>query len=210
MSGISSSAATARLTVTTPATTDVQPLRAQLGSALHDHQALALLELGDTRCTLLVDDGDPGHATPVVHCMPLGVQLLTQRTFKKGMPTEAQLETGIMVVEDAVMPLARLVPDGALLASRDPLLRQIARQATGDPCLGNATPQSVSREAIEALFDRMAQQAGRTYGSPDPDAPHTPEAAAALLLLREALHHWQCNHLHLLPTPTQSGPSIHP
>lgn len=180
-----------------PSVEAIQRLRQQLGTALQPAQALALLELGESGCALLISEGLQGHPTPVVHHMHLGVQLLAQRTFKKAMPTEAQLEAGIMVVEDAVMPLQRLVPAHSVLATRDPLLRDIARHATGS--LLHGTPAAVSREAIEALFSRLASQASRPYGGPDPDLPQQPTWAAALLILREALHHWQFEQMSLLP-----------
>lgn len=191
----------------TPTVADMQQLRALLGPAALPQQAVALFDVGDSACCLLISEGSGGHPTPVVHYIHLGLHLLTQRTFKKDMPTTAQLEAGIMVVEDAVMPLARLVPSTTVLATRDPLLLQIARCAVGDAHLGEAppapgmAPPAVTREAIEALFERLVAQASRNYGGIDQDLPGEPRWAAALLILREAMHHWQCTHLRLLPHP---------
>lgn len=193
----------------TPTVADMQQLRALLGPAVQPQQAVALLDLGDSACSLLISEGSGGHPTPVVHYMHLGLHLLTQRTFKKDMPTPVQLEAGIMVVEDAVMPLGRLVPQPTVLATRDPLLLQIARQATGDPDLGrqapapNSAPPAVTRDAIEALFERLVARASRNYGGIDQNLPDEPRWAAALLILREALHHWQCSALYLLPQRVQ-------
>ena len=214
MSGISTpSTASTPAPRPAPSAATLQRLRAQWGAQLQSHHTLALLELGDATCALIISEGQPEHTVPVVHHMPLGLQLLTQRTFKKNMPTDAQLEAGIMVVEDAVMPLARLVPPHTVLATHDPLLLQIARQAAGLPPpttqTSQAEPPCVTREAIEALFEQLVQQASRPYGGTDPDLPQDPRWAAALLILREALHHWQCSHLHLLPPP-QPGTTIQP
>lgn len=195
-----------------PTVADMQRLRALLGPAAQPQQAVALLDVGDAACCLLISEGSGGHPAPVVHYMHLGLQLLAQRTFKKAMPTPAQLEAGIMVVEDAVMPLALLVPPSTVLATRDPLLLQLARQATGNPALGReppapgSAPPAVMREAIEALFDRLVSQASHHYGGSAPEVPDTPRTAAALLLLREALHHWQCSQLYLLPARTGAEP----
>lgn len=189
----------------TPTVATMQQLRALLGPAVQAHEAVALFDVGDSACYLLVSEGNQGHPTPVVHYMHLGLHMLTQRTFKRDMPTPAQLEAGIIVVEDAVMPLARLVPPHTVLATRDPLLLQIARQAAGDPELGmwppapDCAPPAVTREAIEALFERLVAQSSRHYGGTDRDLPGDPYGAAALLILREALHHWQFTHLRLLP-----------
>lgn len=174
----------------------------QLGTALSPHQALALFAVEGPVCTLLVSDSDT--SAPVLHHLPLGLQSLTQRSFQQRMPTPAQLETGIMEVEDAVMPLARLLPAHTLLATRDPLLRHLALQAVGGHAPGEVP--AITREAIEALFERLVAQSSRHYSHQDPDLPQDPRAAAALLVLREILHHWQCTHLWLLPDSVDAAP----
>ena len=85
-----------------------------------------------------------------------------------------------MEVEDAVMPLARLLPAHTLLATRDPLLRHLALQAVG----GHAPDlvPAITREAIEALFERLVAQSSRHYSHQDPDLPQDPCTAAALLV----------------------------
>ena len=176
--------------------------RTQLGTALSPHQALALFAVEGPVCTLLVSDSDT--SAPVLHHLPLGLQSLTQRSFQQRMPTPAQLETGIMEVEAAVMPLARLLPAHTLLATRDPLLRHLALQAVGGHAPGEVP--AITREAIEALFERLVAQSSRHYSHPDPDLPQDPRAAAALLVLREILHHWQCTHLWLLPDSVDAAP----
>ncbi|CAB5659886.1 Uncharacterised protein [Comamonas aquatica] len=153
-------------------------------------------------CTLLVSDSDT--SPPVRHHLPLGLQSLSQRSFQLRMPTPAQLETGIMEVEDAVMPLARLLPAHTLLATRDPLLRHLALQAVGGHAPGEVP--AITREAIEALFERLVAQSSRHYSHQAPDLPPDPRAAAALLVLREILHHWQCTHLWLLPDSVDAAP----
>ena len=49
-------------------------------------------------------------------------------------------------------------------------------------------------------------QSSRHYSHQDPDLPPDPRAAAALLVLREILHHWQCTHLWLLPDSVDAAP----
>ena len=189
----------------TPSVETMTQLRGFLGPAIQSHQGIALFDVGESACYLLISEGMPGHAAPVVHYIHMGLHLLAQRTFKKSMPTPAQLESAIMVVEDAVMPLARLVPPHSVLATRDPLLLQLARMAAGDDSLGreapapDQAPPAVTREAIEALFERMVAQASRNYVGNAPDLPQEPRLAAALLILREIMHHWFFTHLRLLP-----------
>jgi len=188
-----------------PSVAAMQQLRTRLGPAIRPHQALALFDVGDSACYLLVSEGSHGHPTPVAHYMHLGLQLLVQRTFKKSMPSAAQLEAGITVVEDAVMPLARLLPPGAVLATRDPLLLDIARHATGQNPLAltapgpGSAPPAASLEAIEALFARLVAQASPGGARSAAEGPQDPAWAAALLILREAMQHWQFRQLQLLP-----------
>lgn len=202
MSGISRSPAPGNRPAPPPSLATLQQLRTQLGTALSPDQALALFAVEGPVCTLLVSDTDT--SAPVLHHLPLGLQSLTQRSFQQRMPTPAQLETGIMEVEDAVMPLARLLPGHTLLATRDPLLRHLALQAVGGHALGEVP--AITREAIEALFERLVAQSSRHYSHQDPDLPQDPRAAAALLVLREILHHWQCTHLWLLPDSVDAAP----
>lgn len=106
-------------------------LRHLLGDAIQSHQTIAMLDLGNQRSRLLISEDDGGHPQPVFHQMSLGIDLLATRTFKQRMPTEVQLEHCIMLVEDAVMPIARLIPPGNVFVTRDPLLLEVGQQALG-------------------------------------------------------------------------------
>ncbi|WP_370680764.1 hypothetical protein [Comamonas sp. GB3 AK4-5] len=183
----------------------MRQLRTLFGQTLADTQTLALFSMDDANCQLLVSQGGPRHAVPVLHLLPLGLLPLTQRSFGNALPTAIQLEVGIMEVEDAVMPVARLLPPDSLLVTQDPLLLALARQAAGQPTLGSHAPTAgqapdhVTRQAVEALFEQLASQASRHYAGHHPHLPTEARAAAALLVLREALHHWQQERLYLLP-----------
>ena len=134
------------------------------------------LSLGDTELTL-----DIG---PQQHRLPIGIATLV-KAFGQRLPNALMLENAIADVEDAVMPAGRWLPAGAsLLQTADPLLRQLIHGATADPQATQA-----SREAIENLFELLARQAQQP-GHADPQLPQTAEHAAALLILREAMHHW--------------------
>ena len=65
-------------------------------------------------------------------------------------------------------------------------VREVALAAGADLA---ARPARLSRAAVENLFSRLASQAHRP-GHADPALPQRPDFAAALLILREALHHW--------------------
>jgi hypothetical protein len=133
------------------------------------------LSLGDTALTL--DIGAQQHR------LPIGIATLV-KAFDQRMPNALMLENAIADVEDAVMPAGRWLPAGAsLLQTTDPLLRQLIHSATADPQATQA-----SREAIENLFELLARQAQQP-GHADPQLPQTPNAAA-LLIVREVMHHW--------------------
>ena len=173
----------------------MQALRQMLSHCLHPCEAIAMLDLGEQRSTLLISEGDVGHPEPVLHHMQLGLELLAVRTFKRRMPTPARLEQAIMVVEDAVMPLARLIPAGSCFITRDPLLLDVAQAAMGET--SGHPPVPLRREALEHLFQSLVQQITPPF-QPAPHLRNVPEWVAALVFLREVFHHWQTGPLHLL------------
>lgn len=134
------------------------------------------LHLGETTLTLTV-----GRAQ---HLLPIGISTLAQ-AFGHRMPHALALENAIANVEDAVMPAAQWLPAGVqTLHTRDPLLVQLIHSTTGNP-----KASSASREAVESLFSALARQAQQP-GFHDLQLTRTAEASAALLILREAMHHW--------------------
>ena len=188
---------------------DIQSLRHALGDAIQAHQAIVMLDIGNQRSRLLIGEGENAHPQPVIHHLQLGMDLLEKHTFKHRMPTQAQLEQGIMLVEDAVMPVARLIPLSNVFVTQDPFLLEVAQQALGIPDLHGAWNASgrlpmLSREAVEAQFELLVRQAAHPQ-TPLGDLPQSPRWAAALLILREVLHHWQLGTVRVLP----NGPQAH-
>ena len=123
-------------------------------------------------------------ASRQTHQLPLSLSQVVQM-FGQRMPNALQLENAIAEVEDAIMPAARLLPaQRHSLSGADPLLLQVIHSATANP-----PATTVSRDAIETLFSALARQAERP-GYADAQIPQTPEFAAALLVLRECMHHW--------------------
>ena len=189
---------------------DMAALRELLGDATQPHQAIAMLDLGEHRSRLLISEGEGGHPQPVFHHMDVGIDLLATRTFKQQMPTEAQLEHGIMLVEDAAMPMARLIPPSNVFVTRDPYLLEVGQQALRVRDVATAWKASgrlpmLSREAVEGQFDMLARQAAHPH-LPLGDLPQSPRWAAALLFLREILHHWQLGAVRLLPGGPHQAP----
>lgn len=122
------------------------------------------------------------------HELPLGLHTLAQYRFQGRMPDALALEQGIEEVEDAIMPAGPWLPRPVHLQTHDALLHDIA-------CLAMAE-NVLTRDAVEQLFERLARQAERA-GPADALLPQDPVWAAALLVLRECLHHWHVSELHL-------------
>lgn len=142
---------------------------------------LSLLDIGPER-TVIVARSDTD--APIHRVLQVGSARIARDCFRHTPPTPRELEDAIQVVEDELEPARRILEDGSMLVTRNAATREIARVAGALP-----NPTSIlSRDAVEAAFNRIvARSHGRTAGPDDPpfDAPTT----AALLILREFMHH---------------------
>lgn len=130
------------------------------------------LVLEPLRTTLSV-----GHAPDV--SLPIGVRALAAM-LRHDPPTGGEIEQAIDAIEDALA--ASRLPHGERgeLTVGDPWLRALpGLQGSGS---------RLTRDEVEAVFQRVASAA---LGTPvaRSDLPAGSEAVAALLILRECLHH---------------------
>ena len=112
--------------------------------------------------------------------IPVGIDRLADDVFLHEPPTPVELERAIDVVEDALMATGlRHVPGGDLAMS-DRLLHTLIGRAPGDT--------RATLAEVEGLFQRLAAV---SLGSPGriTDPVFTRRTAAALLILRECMHH---------------------
>lgn len=132
-----------------------------------------LLRTGSRNTILEFADG------PVV-TLPVGVGDLMRDVLRHQPPTPSELERAIDLIEDALLA-TRLskAPRGTLVTSDD-ALRTL-------PGLGTA-PATLSIEEVEILFQRLASRSLGTPVAAD-ELPQKLESAAALLVLRECMHH---------------------
>ena len=138
--------------------------------------AATRLHLDAQRTTLAAD------SVPEV-VLPVGVGDIADRCFRHDPPTPFELEQAIEAVEDT-LTRSRLQHAGrGELVTDDPLLR--AWVTAGSAAHGHAR---LTRDEVEALFQRLASAA---LGHPGALAglPLGRAAAAALLILRECMHH---------------------
>lgn len=141
------------------------------------------LELRAQTTLLVVDDA---------HTLTLavGARGLAETVLRHEPPSAVELERAIDLVEDALAAAhdARLY--GGELVTADPWLITLP---------GLERPgAALDREDVEALFQRLAS---RALGTPVAagDLPHGRELAAALLILRECMHHLGLRRIGVVP-----------
>lgn len=149
--------------------------------ALADHAGpVTVLHLDAEDCTILAGSrAEPPHAWR----LPLGSRKTASAFFQAALPSALEMETAIAAVEDEVMRLADL-PTGSGLYSADAWIQRIAELA-GAP---RGERMVLSLDAMEALFQGLtAVIEGRPAAREG--LPESAEFAAALLILREFMHH---------------------
>lgn len=122
-----------------------------------------------------------------VHRLPLGTEALVARFFSRLPPSACLLEEAIAWVEDAVMPLAASLPAQVQWCSDSPAVH--ALDLTGEAAV-------LDIDTVEQLFNALADW---VQGRPAALAgiPQDAHWCAALLVLRECMHHWRCPALAL-------------
>jgi len=131
------------------------------------------LELDPRRTTLRVE---PAAGLAV----EIGYRSVREQFFRHDPPTSGELESAIDAIEDALMASPARRADGGTLVIGD----EVRRRLPGLLPEGTAT----TLEDIEARFQRLASA---SLGHPGALAtmPLGPEAGAALVILRECMHH---------------------
>lgn len=162
---------------------------------------LVVLCLGDTTSAMAIGAGPRPERLLMVE---LGVGSIQARHFHGGIPDGAGVESAIAAVEEAIMPLLRVIPDAARLVSADPRIAAVA----GVGGLADHSRSTLGIDAVERLFDRWTARVLGRPASQDP-MPVSGDFAATLLILRETLHHLKFHGITLLPPPGPDG-SPHP
>lgn len=124
----------------------------------------------------------PPHGAPVT--LPLSLEQLLAAGLRHFPPAEVALEQAIALTEDALMPripaLRAAPPDVLQLA--DPSLQALPA------LLGRSAPVTLQLDDVEQAFNRLADVAAglpaRSLG-----VPEQPRFVAALLVVRELMHH---------------------
>ena len=133
-----------------------------------------LLSLGGTQSRVQITGAD---GTSQTFSLALGLDALTPGPFRRDPPSALELEQAIMVVEDMLMPLAARIPPHPLVQLHSPV-----------PLAEALGSRVQSRESIERLFGQLVAM---VEGDPLASAqlPRDRRVTAALLILREWMHH---------------------
>lgn len=153
--------------------------------------AVTVLDLGDYASTVFQQAG--GVAGQKI-LLAWGVEWLVERSMRHNPPLPLELEQAIEITEDVVMPLARVVAGGTDLVVQGPgatVLAQLMTTAEG--------PQSVY--PLDRIEDRFNQLVEVSQGRPATlsDGPIHPSAFAAMLNLREFMHHLRFERVSIRP-----------
>ena len=162
--------------------TALNAIYAQARLLTPEPQTLVVLHLGDEES--LMAWGSEDHTSHHLS-LPLGLSGLANRISSNGRLSESAMEQIIAEVEDIVMPLHTKLPASKHLFSADAVFAEMAHWAgTTD----KATQWKLSTDKVEHLFNRLVALAQGRPASQD-NLPTTGEFSAALLVLREWLHH---------------------
>jgi exopolyphosphatase/pppGpp-phosphohydrolase len=112
--------------------------------------------------------------------LPVGQRDLAEDVLRHELPTPAELERAIDVVEDALAGSRLAQRSRGELVTADSVL--LALPGLGGP------GTSLTRDDVESMFRRLAS---RVLGMPASAAgsPHGRELARAIVILRECMHH---------------------
>lgn len=136
-----------------------------------------------------------GRSTPAV-ALDVGPRSLAAGSFRRDPPAPHELERAIEVVEDALVAAGLAHASRSVLVSDDPLLRR-ALGGTG----------MLTRDEVEARFERLAAVSlGQAVAAAG--IPMDPDAAAALLLLRELMHHLGYQRVVVEDPDSESLPAV--
>ena len=163
---------------------------ATLRAACPEGRLITLLHIGAQQTMIAHGTGPVPEAA---YALAIGSDKTAVDHFRHTPPTPAELEHAIMVVEDELFRVRALAQSVSPLFSSDPALRQIAMLAG----VAAGAEVTLSREAVESLFDRLS---ALVLGRPASNAgiPDHASFAATLLILREFMHHLQFDSIRIL------------
>ena len=143
--------------------------------------AVTVLHIGAEHTAIATGQGSE---TSAVLVLDIGAQKTARQFFRRSPPTPLEMENAIATVEDEVIRAVPMLAPGTALLCADTVVREIALLAGVAPGEAMAMPL----DAMERVFERLAAVA---EGRPAvrEGLPQGADFAAALLILREFMHH---------------------
>lgn len=155
--------------------------------------ALTVLHIGAEHTAVATGQG---HEASAVLVLDIGAHKTARQFFRRSPPTPLEMENAIATVEDEVIRAVPLLAPGSALLCSDVVVREIAVLAGLAPSPSMAMPL----DAMERVFERLAAVAeGRPVVREG--LPQDPDFAAALLILRECMHHLRFASLTVVAEP---------
>lgn len=155
-----------------------------------DGGSAATLHIGEEQTVVT---SRSGNESALSITLPMG-SVKTARHLKHNPPTESEMESVIMLVEDELFRIRHSIMKDSTLFTTDASIRTIAGIA-GVPDQLNMT---LSRDLVEQTFNRLAAIVQGRPASLD-SIPTTAEFSATLLILREFMHHLNFASIDLRP-----------
>ena len=140
------------------------------------------IAIGDLQTRVSVEGG-PSPAIDVQ--LGIGLAQLGRGPFRHQPPSELELENAIAFVEDAVMPLAKVLPPATKLVSSDAIAARLLTVAQGASGQGTGV---LTLQQVEHVFGELAAV---SLGRPSSSSgmPTDGSFVSYVLVLREFMHH---------------------
>ena len=140
------------------------------------------IAIGELHTRVCVDGG----SSPAIDVeLGIGLAQLGRGPFRHQPPSELELECAIAFVEDAVMPLAKVLPRSTKLVSSDVIASRLLTLARG--ARGQRTGL-ITLQQVEHVFGELAAVSlGRPSSSSG--VPTDGAFVSYVLILREFMHH---------------------
>ena len=140
------------------------------------------ITIGELRTRVCVNS-EPSPAIDVE--LGIGLAQLGRGFFRHQPPSELELESAIAFVEDAVMPLAKMLPASTKLVSSDEIALRLLDFVQGVP--GQAVGVLTLQQVEHVFGELVAVSLGRPSSSSG--VPMDEPFVAYVLILREFMHH---------------------
>jgi len=150
---------------------------------------IAVLHIGEQETVIVTGAGSKPDS---VLTLAIGSQKTATEFFMHAPPSPREIENAIMQVEDEITRAREMIAGYSILVTSDPYTREIVHVASGHA--GSAMQLTI--DAVEQVFSLLASHSlGRPASSAGISAD--PAFAAALLILREFMHHLRFLAIHV-------------